>query len=142
LNMSAALHDVGLTAVPQEVLAKRDRLTDEEYELIKTHPTLGYELLRGAQTAWPLADVVLQHHERLDGSGYPNGLTAEEILPESRIVAVADVVEAMSSERPYREPHSLTDAMTEIVDGSGVRYDADVVAATVRLYEHGLDVRD
>ena len=141
LNMSAALHDVGLTAVPQEVLAKREPLTDEEYELIKTHPTLGYELLRGAQTAWPLADVVLQHHERLDGSGYPNGLMAEEILPESRIVAVADVVEAMSSERPYREPHSLTDAMTEIVDGSGVRYDADVVAATVRLYEHGLDVR-
>ena len=141
LNMSAALHDVGLTAVPQEVLAKREKLTEEEYELIKTHPTLGYELVRGAQTAWPLADVVLQHHERLDGSGYPNGLLADEILPESRIVAVADVVEAMSSERPYREPHSLTDAMTEIVDGSGVRYDADVVSATVRLYEHGLDPR-
>ena len=141
LNMSAALHDVGLTAVPQEVLAKREKLTEEEYELIKTHPTLGYELVRGAQTAWPLAEVVLQHHERLDGSGYPNGLLADEILPESRIVAVADVVEAMSSERPYREPHSLTDAMTEIVDGSGVRYDAAVVAATVRLYEHGLDPR-
>jgi PAS domain S-box-containing protein len=141
LNMAAALHDVGLTGVPQAVLGKRDKLTEDEYDLIKTHPTLGWELLRGAQTAWPLADVVLQHHERLDGSGYPNGLLAPEILPESRIVAVADVVEAMSSERPYREPHSLTDAMTEIVDGSGTRYDADVVAATVRLYEHGLDPR-
>ena len=139
INLAAGLHDVGLTAVPHAVLSKPGRLSDEEYALVKAHPRLGWEMLRGAQTPWPLAEVVLQHHERLDGSGYPNGLTAPDILPESRIVAVADVLEAMSSERPYRGPHSLTDAMTEIVDGSGTRYDADVVSATVTLYERGLD---
>ena len=142
INLAAGLHDVGLTAVPQEILSKPGKLTEEEFELIKAHPTFGWELLRGAETPWPLAEVVLQHHERLDGSGYPNGLTEGDILPESRIVAVADVLEAMSSERPYRGPHSLTDAMTEIVTGSGTRYDAEVVTATVALYEHGLDLGD
>jgi PAS domain S-box-containing protein len=141
LNIAASLHDVGLTAVPQTLLNKPGPLTEEEFEIIKAHPTLGWELLRGAKTDWPLAEVVLQHHERLDGSGYPNGLVGGEILAESRIVAVADVIEAMSSERPYRQPRSLTEAMTEIVDGSGKRYDADVVAAAIRLYENGLDLR-
>ena len=137
INLAAGLHDVGLTAVPHKVLTKPGKLTPEEYALVQTHPTRGWELVRNVSTPFPLAKVILQHHERLDGSGYPNGLRTDEILPESRIVAVADVIEAMSSERPYREHSSLADAMTEIVDGSGTRYDADVVAAAVRLYELG-----
>lgn len=137
LNLAAGLHDVGFTAVPHEILAKPGRLTPAEFALVKTHPLRGWELVCSASTPWPLAEVILQHHERLDGSGYPNGLTEAEILPESRIVAVADVIEAMSSERPYRAPHSLAEAMTEIVDGSGTRYDASVVSAAVELYEHG-----
>lgn len=137
INLAAGLHDVGLTAVPHELLAKPGRLTAEEYEIVKTHPLRGWELVRNVPSPFPLAEVILQHHERLDGSGYPNGLAAADILPESRIVAVADVIEAMSSERPYRATSSLSDAMTEIVNGSGTRYDIQVVAAAVRLYEHG-----
>jgi PAS domain S-box-containing protein len=138
LNLAAGLHDVGFTAVPHEILAKPGKLTPAELALVKTHPTRGWELVRSARTPWPLAEVILQHHERLDGSGYPSGLRGEQILQESRIVAVADVIEAMSSERPYRGPYTLAEAMTEIVNGSRKRYDGEVVAAAVALYEHGI----
>ena len=141
LNLAAGLHDVGFTAVPHEILAKPGKLTPAELALVKTHPTRGWELVRSARTPWPLAEVILQHHERLDGSGYPNSLRGQEILPESRIVAVADVIEAMSSERPYRGSYTLAEAMTEIVSGSGTRYDAEVAAAAVALYEHGMSGR-
>jgi PAS domain S-box-containing protein len=137
VSLAAGLHDVGLVAVPHEVLTRPGRLTEEEFELVKTHPGAGRDLVRMAKSPWPLADTVMQHHERLDGSGYPDGLRGDEIIPEARIVAVADVIEAMSSERPYRRPYSLAEAMAEIVEHSGTRYDSDVVVAAVHLYERG-----
>jgi len=102
---------------------------------VKHHPTAGYELLKHIEFPWPVAEIVLQHHERLDGSGYPQGLKGEEILLEARILAVADVVEAMSSHRPYRAALGIEKALEEIEQGKGTRYDPQVVDACVRLFK-------
>ena len=110
------LHDIGKMAVPAEILSKPGRLSDAEFELIRQHPQTGYEILAGIDFPWPVAEIVLQHHERLDGSGYPQGLEGDEILLEARILAVADVVEAMSSHRPYRPALGLDQALAEIDD--------------------------
>jgi putative nucleotidyltransferase with HDIG domain len=134
VRVAAMLHDIGKIYVPPEVLAKRAVLSDFETRVIQAHAQAGHDLLRDIEFPWPIAAIIGQHHERLDGSGYPNGLTAERILPEARILAVADVVEAMSSERPHRQARNLVAALKEIESGSGRRYDPDAVAACLRVF--------
>jgi putative nucleotidyltransferase with HDIG domain len=133
LRLGSLIHDIGKIAVPAEILAKPGRLSTVEFNLIKQHAQSGYEILSVIDFGRPVADMVLQHHERLDGSGYPNGLTGEELLVETRILSVADVVEAMSSHRPYRAALGADAALAEIREGAGVRYDPDVVAACERV---------
>ena len=134
LHLAGAVHDIGKISIPAEILSKPGRLSDIEYSLIKQHPQAGYDILKGVDFPWPLAKFVLQHHERLDGSGYPVGLAGEEILQEARIIAVADVVEAMSSHRPYRAGLGLEKALAEIEGGRGILYDSAIVDATQRLF--------
>lgn len=136
IELAALLHDVGKLAVPSEILNKPVSLTALEFELITVHPEWGYEILKDIEFPAPVARIVLQHHERMDGSGYPKGLHGSEILPEARILAVADVVEAMASFRPYRPALGVETAVEEIRNGSG-RYDADAMQACLRLYERG-----
>jgi putative nucleotidyltransferase with HDIG domain len=128
------MHDIGKLSIPAEILSKPSALTPMEMELMKCHPRAGYDILKTVDFPWPIAEIVLQHHERLDGSGYPRGLTAEELRIEARILAVADVVEAMASHRPYRPSLGVDAAMSEILKGRGSRFDADVVDACVRLF--------
>ena len=137
LRLGALIHDIGKIAVPAEILAKPGRLSTVEFNLIKQHPRSGYDILSVIDFGRPVAEMVLQHHERLDGSGYPQGLTTEDLLPETRILAVADVVEAMSSHRPYRAALGREAALAEIRDGAGTRYDPDVVAACERVMVEG-----
>jgi len=136
LRLAASIHDLGKIGIPAEILAKSGRLTENQYNLIKEHAQLGYEILKKVQFPWPIAQMILQHHERLDGSGYPQGLKADEIFFESRILAVADVVEAMSTHRPYRPSKGIEAAMDEVSSNSGALYDADVVGACVNLFRH------
>jgi PAS domain S-box-containing protein/putative nucleotidyltransferase with HDIG domain len=134
LRLAALIHDIGKIAVPAEILAKPGRLSEVEFNLIRQHPASGYDILEAIDFGRPVAEYVLQHHERLDGSGYPRGLAGSEVLPEARIIAVADVVEAMSSHRPYRAALGLDAGLDEVCAHAGERYDADVVAACVRLF--------
>lgn len=134
IRLGALIHDIGKIFIPAEILSRPGTLGPEMYSLIKTHPHSGYEIIGGIEFPWPLAEVVLQHHERLDGSGYPNGLRGEEILFEARILAVADVVEAMASHRPYRAGLGLDKALDEIVHGKGLLYDEQVVDACLRVF--------
>ena len=135
LRLAGTIHDVGKIAVPAEILAKPGSLSAMEFELIKAHPTTGFEILADVDFGIPVAEMVLQHHERLDGSGYPRGLKGEEILPGARILAVADVVEAMSSHRPYRAALGMEAALAEVREHAGVKFDAQVVAVCCRLFE-------
>ncbi len=137
LRLAAGLHDVGKVAIPAEVLLRPGRLSSAELTLIRTHPEAGSRIVREASTPWPLAEIILQHHERLDGSGYPRGLRAADICPEARILAVADVFEAMSAARPYRGAHTVEEALHELRAGSGRRYDPDVVDAVEELDRDG-----
>jgi HD-GYP domain-containing protein (c-di-GMP phosphodiesterase class II) len=125
---------VGKIHIPAEILSKPGRLNDIEYLLIKTHPQSGYDILKDVKFPWPIAQIILQHHERLDGSGYPHGLKSEQILLESKILAVADVVEAMSSHRPYRPTLGTLAALSEIERGRGSIYEPAVVNACSRLF--------
>lgn len=134
LKIEGALHDIGKIAVPLELLSKPGVLSELEFQLVKTHPRTGYELLSRMEWPWPLAEVAYQHHERIDGSGYPNGLRGDETLLESRIVAVADVVEAMTSHRPYRPGLGIDQALSEIEKGSGTIYDSVVADACLRIF--------
>jgi len=133
LHTGALLHDLGKIVVPAEILAKPGRLSEAELSLIRQHAAAGAEILADIDFEGDVAAMALQHHERLDGSGYPAGLKGDEILPEARILAVADVVEAMVSHRPYRPALPLEAALAEIAQGSGSRYDAEVGAACMRL---------
>jgi PAS domain S-box-containing protein/putative nucleotidyltransferase with HDIG domain len=133
LRLGALIHDIGKISIPAEILAKPGRLSTVEFNLIKQHAVAGYEILSVIDFGRPVAEMVLQHHERLNGSGYPNGLHSAELLPETRILAVADVVEAMSSHRPYRPALGTEAALAEIREGAGTRYDADVAAACLRI---------
>ena len=135
--LAAVIHDVGKVAVPAEILSKPGRLEKVEFQLIQTHSATGYNILKEIEFPWPIAQVVAQHHERLDGTGYPAGLTGPQILLEARIVAVADVVEAMASHRPYRPALGVEQALTEIRGGAGRLYDPAVAAACARLFEQG-----
>ena len=134
LRLAATVHDIGKIAVPSEILSKPARLSEAEYAIIQCHCEKGHELLEPAGLPGEVTDAVLQHHERLDGSGYPAGLTGDEIGRFARIIAVADVVEAMASHRPYRPAVGLEPALAEIEEGRGVRYDDRVADACVRLF--------
>ncbi|MGY4707657.1 PAS domain S-box protein [Candidatus Bipolaricaulota sp. J31] len=134
IYIGALLHDVGKLAVPAEILSKPAKLTSVERSLVEQHPLVGYEILKEVEFPWPVAEMALQHHERLDGSGYPKGLTGDEITLEARILAVADVVESMSSHRPYRAAIGIEAALREIEAGKGTLYDPRVVDACLRLF--------
>ena len=134
IRMAALIHDMGKITVPSEILSKPTLLNDFEYGLIKNHAQVGHDVLKEMDFPWPLAQIVLQHHERLDGSGYPQGLLDEEIILEARILAVADVVEAMASHRPYRPPLGLDKALEEISQNRGDLYDPEVVDVCLKLF--------
>lgn len=127
IRLGSLVHDVGKIKVPAEILSCPRKLTKDEMDIIKTHLSAGYDILKGATFPWPVARMVLEHHERLDGSGYPNGLKGDDICIEARIIAVADVVEAMTSFRPYRAALGIEAAVGEIRNGQDKQYDAKVV---------------
>jgi HD-GYP domain-containing protein (c-di-GMP phosphodiesterase class II) len=134
IHLAGLVHDMGKIRIPAEILSKPGRQNEIEYRLIMMHPQAGYDILKEIDFSWPIAEMVLQHHERMDGSGYPQGLTGEGILPGARILIVADVVEAMSSHRPYRPGLGIEAALDEITSSRGTRYDAQVVDACVALF--------
>jgi putative nucleotidyltransferase with HDIG domain len=133
IRMAGLIHDLGKICVPAEILSKPGALTKIEQVLIKDHPQVGYDILKGIEFPWPVAQIVLQHHERLDGSGYPAGLSGDDIIIEAKTLAVADVVEAMASHRPYRPTLGREMALEEIIKNRGVLYDPTVVDACVKL---------
>jgi PAS domain S-box-containing protein len=134
LRIAGGVHDIGKIVVPAEMLSKPTRLSPAEFELIKVHAQHGYEVLKGIDFPWPVAEIARQHHERIDGSGYPRGLKGEEILLEARIMAVADVVESMASHRPYRAALGIEKALDEIESNAGKLYDPQAAAACLRLF--------
>jgi putative nucleotidyltransferase with HDIG domain len=134
IRLAGVIHDIGKITLPTEVLSKPTKLSAIELALIREHVRLGHDILKDVQSPWPLAEIVLQHHERMDGSGYPRGLKGEEILIEARIMAVADVVEAMASHRPYRPSLGIDAALKEIENNRGVFYDDNVADACLRLF--------
>jgi putative nucleotidyltransferase with HDIG domain len=134
IRVAGLLHDIGKIAIPTEILSKPGKLNEVEYEMIKTHAKVGYNILKKIDFPWPVARTVLQHHERWNGSGYPHGLRGEDILVEARILAVADVMEAMSSHRPYRPSIGGDKALDEIVSNSGILYDPAVAKACVKAF--------
>ncbi|BBK37497.1 hypothetical protein STAQ_25750 [Allostella sp. ATCC 35155] len=137
LRLGAMVHDIGKIYVPAEILNRPGRLTEAEFAIIKAHPEVGYEILEKSEFPWPIQEMVRQHHERPDGTGYPRGLKGEEILPEAQIIAVADVMEAMTSHRPYRPGLGLDRAIEEIEAGIGTRYDPQIADACLRLVREG-----
>lgn len=137
LRLGATIHDIGKIAVPIEILNRPGKLEPMLFTIIKSHPSIGYEIVKGIEFPWPIAEMVVQHHERLDGSGYPHGLKGDEISLESRILAVADVVEAMASHRPYRAALGVQAALNEIERGKGSIYDASVVEFCHEVFEDG-----
>ena len=134
LRLAGRLHDVGKIIVPAEILAKPGRLSAPEFSVIKMHAEVGHSILKGISFPWPIADIVHQHHEKLDGSGYPNGLTGTDILPEARILAVADVLEAVASLRPYRAGLGVARAIEILQEGQGTMFDVEAVAAAAELH--------
>lgn len=135
IRIAGSIHDLGKTCVPADILSKPGRLTENEFGIIKAHPEVGYDILKNIEFPWPIAQTIVQHHERLDGSGYPAGLKGKNIIVEARIVAVSDVVEAMSSHRPYRPALGIDMALDEIQKGRGTAYDPDAVDACISLFK-------
>ena len=133
IKIAAGIHDIGKIYVPSDILSKPGKLTALEYEIVKTHAQGSYDILKNIDFNWPIAEIVLQHHERLDGSGYPGALTGDNIRSESRLLAVADVVEAMASHRPYRPSLEIEHALEEILKNRGIKYDAVVVDACLKV---------
>lgn len=127
IRLASFLHDIGKLTIPTEVLNKGGKLSENEYLLVKEHCKNGYEIIKRVEYLTPIAEIVLQHHERLDGSGYPLGLKDDEILLEARVIAVCDVFEAMTSHRPYRPAFSINDALKELKEKKGILYDPIVV---------------
>jgi PAS domain S-box-containing protein len=143
LRVAGHMHDVGKISAPAEILSKPGKLSPPEFKLIMNHAQQGYEILKGVEFPWPVAQVALQHHERLDGSGYPQGLKGDAIILEARIMAIADVVEAMSSYRPYRPSLGIDKALEEIERGRGTIYDTAAADACLRLFrEKGYTIPD
>ena len=137
IRVTGVVHDIGKIAVPGDILSKPGRLSAEEFSIIKIHPQVAYEVLKNLEFPWPVAETILQHHERLDGSGYPNGISGEAIILEARILCVADVVESMVSHRPYRPALGMKRALREITRNKGVLYDPDVADACSKLSSNG-----
>ncbi len=143
IRIAGLIHDIGKVYVPAEILSKPRRLTDIEFSIVKMHPQVAYDVLAPIDFPWPIADYIIQHHERLDGSGYPNGLTDSQILRGSRILGVADVVEAMSSHRPYKVALGIDAALDEITAHAGELYDKDAAEACVTVFrERGFTLPD
>lgn len=138
IRMAGVIHDLGKISVPAEILSKPGKIGASEFSLIKDHPLTGYSILQGINFHWPVAEIVRQHHERMDGTGYPYGLKGDEIMLEARVIGVADVIEAMSSHRPYRPSLGAEKAFAEIVDHRGTLYDPDVVDTSIKLYNRGM----
>ena len=135
IRVAGRIHDIGKISVPAEILVRPRRLTDIEFNIVKTHSQVGYDILKDIEFPWPVAEIVLQHHERMDGSGYPQGLSGEKIILGARTIAVADVVEAMCSHRPYRSAFSVEKALEEISQNRGILYDTKVVDACLKLFK-------
>ena len=135
IRIASLVHDIGKISIPAEILSKPTKLNEIEYSLIKGHSQIGADILKTIDFPWPVAEIILQHHERLDGSGYPQGLKGDEILPEARIMGVADVVEAMSSHRPYRPALGIDKALEEISQNKGILYDPEVVDTCIKLFK-------
>jgi len=133
LRMAGLIHDIGKIGVPAEVLSKPGQLSELEWGMIKAHPQVGYDILKTIEFPWPVAQIVLQHHERIDGSGYPTGLSGDDILLEARILAVADVVQAMVSNRPHRPPHGLDKVLEEVSQNKGILYDPEAMEVCLKL---------
>ena len=134
LRLAATIHDLGKIAIPGEILSKPSRLTEIEFNLIKIHPESGFDILKDIDFPWPISRMVLEHHERINGTGYPRGLVGDELLLESKILAVSDVVESMASYRPYRPALGLEQALLEIEKNRGVLYEPDVVDACLQMF--------
>ncbi len=134
LRMAGSIHDIGKLSIPAEILTKPTKLSELEFSLIKEHAQKGYEILKNVESPWPLAEIVYQHHERMDGSGYPRNMKGDDIIMEARILAVADVVESMSSHRPYRSARGIEAALEEIEKNKRILYDPEVVDACLRLF--------
>lgn len=137
LYLNGLLHDIGKISIPTSILTKPGELAEEEWALIRAHTKQGYNILKDANLPWPVADIALQHHERLDGSGYPDGITGDKLSLEVSILAVCDVVEAMSSHRPYRPARTTTDILKELKNGRGTKYDVSVVDVMLPMIESG-----
>jgi len=137
LRIAGLLHDIGKISVPAEILSKPGKITQDEYNIIKQHCQIGYEILKGIEFPWPVAQIVLQHHERMNGSGYPQGLAGEEILLESKILSVADVIEAMSSHRPYRPGLGIDKALDEVMSNKSTFFDPVVADTCWDLFSTG-----
>jgi putative nucleotidyltransferase with HDIG domain len=135
IRLAGMLHDIGKLAVPSEILSKPTRLSEAEFTIIKTHPRVASDILKAIEFPWPISEIVLQHHERIDGSGYPQGLLKSDILLETRILSVADVVEAISSHRPYRPAYSIEYTLEEISKNKGIIYDIEAVDACLTLFK-------
>ena len=135
LRVAASLHDLGKISIPSEILAKPGALSDVQFDMIKTHPQVGHDVLVEVEFPWPVADMVLQHHERLDGSGYPGGLVEKDILTEAQIISVADVMEAMSSHRPYRSALGVEAALAEISEHRGTLYSPQAVDVCIAMFK-------
>ena len=141
LYIGGLLHDIGKISTPETILTKPGKLSEEEWNLIRAHAKQGYDILKDTNLPWPVADMALHHHERLDGSGYPHGISGDKLSLEVRILAVCDVVEAMSSHRPYRPARSKEEVLEEINGGRGTKYDADVVDMMLQIIKtEGLGV--
>ncbi len=137
LYVCGLLHDIGKISIPESILCKPGSLSEEEWALMCTHTIRGYEILKNCSLPWPVADVALHHHEQLDGSGYPDGLKDDELNLENRIIRVCDVVEAMSSHRPYRPAKSIAEVIDELKSGRGLKYDSNIVDVMLQLLEEG-----
>ncbi len=136
INMAALVHDIGKIVIPAEVLTKPSALATYEINMLRNHAQAGYDMLKHIHFPWNIAQSILQHHERLDGSGYPNGIKGDVICLEARIIGVSDTVEAMSSDRPYRKGKGIQAALREIQDGAGQLFDSEIVNACVQVFEH------
>ncbi|MCJ7806432.1 MAG: HD domain-containing protein [Clostridia bacterium] len=137
IRMAGIVHDLGKIQIPAEILSKSGQLNELEFDLIKTHPQVGFDLLKEIEFPWPIADIILQHHEKMIGSGYPQGLKGDEIMIEARILSVADIVEAMSSHCPYRPALGIEKALEQIRLDRETLFDPDVVDTCLGLFKRG-----
>jgi HD-GYP domain-containing protein (c-di-GMP phosphodiesterase class II) len=135
IRIASLVHDIGKISLPAEILNKPTKLSEMEYGLIKDHSQVGHDVLKSIEFSWPVARIVLQHHERLNGSGYPQGLKGDEIILGARIIGVADIIDAMSSHRPYRPAWGIDKVLEEITQKKGILYDPEVVDACIKLFK-------